>query len=214
MNKSKIENNISIKDIINNKEYLYIIMELCEYNLEDYIKKREDLISINEIREILIQLNNTFKIMLKENIIHGDLKLNNILISFNKLDKCLIKLSLYNSNIFIQQSILNSIIINENILTISPEVLKGEEDLSKSDIWSLGIIIYYILFKEYPYKGRREYELLKDINSGKVLKLSDNEKLNDLLYKMLKININERISWEEFLIIPFLLIKLIYLHLI
>ena len=40
MNKSKIENNISIKDIINNKEYLYIIMELCEYNLEELLKKK------------------------------------------------------------------------------------------------------------------------------------------------------------------------------
>ena len=198
----KIENNL-IKEIIDTKEYLYIIMELCEYNLEDYIKKREDLISINEIREILIQLNNTFKIMLKENIIHGDLKLNNILISFNKLDKCLIKLSFYDSNQFIKQSNLKSIIINENILTISPEVLKGEEDLSKSDIWSLGIIIYYMLFKEYPYKGKGEIELLKDINSGKVLKLSDNEKLNDLLNKMLKINKNERISWEEYFNHPF-----------
>ena len=198
----KIENNL-IKEIIDTKEYLYIIMELCEYNLENYIKKREDLISINEIREILIQLNNTFKIMLKEKIIHGDLKLNNILISFNKLDKCLIKLSFYDSNQFIKQSNLKSIIINENILTISPEVLKGEEDLSKSDIWSLGIIIYYMLFKEYPYKGKGEIELLKDINSGKVLKLSNNEKLNDLLNKMLKINKNERISWEEYFNHPF-----------
>ena len=198
----KIENNL-IKEIIDTKEYLYIIMELCEYNLENYIKKREDLISINEIREILIQLNNTFKIMLKEKIIHGDLKLNNILISFNKLDKCLIKLSFYDSNQFIKQSNLKSIIINENILTISPEVLKGEKDLSKSDIWSLGIIIYYMLFKEYPYKGKGEIELLKDINSGKVLKLSNNEKLNDLLNKMLKINKNERISWEEYFNHPF-----------
>ena len=86
--------------------------------------------------------------MLNEKIIHGNLKLNNILISFNE-DECLIKLTLYDSNQFIQQSILNSIIINENILTISPEILKDEEDLSKSDIWSLGIIIYYMLFKEY-----------------------------------------------------------------
>ena len=198
----KIENNL-IKEIIDTKEYLYIIMEFCEYNLEDYIKKREDLISINEIKEILIQLNNTFKIMLKEKIIHGDLKLNNILISFNKLDKCLIKLSFYDSNQFIKQSNLKSIIINENILTISPEVLNGEEDLSKSDIWSFGIIIYYMLFKEYPYKGKGEIELLEDINSGKVLKLSNNEKLNDLLNKMLKIDLNERISWEEYFNHPF-----------
>ena len=94
-------------------------------------------------------------------------------------------------------------ILNENIFTISPEIIKNEEDLSKSDIWSLGIIIYYMLFKEYPYKGKGEIELLEDINSGKVLKLSDNEKLNDLLYKMLKININERISWEEYFNHPF-----------
>ena len=60
-----------------------------------------------------------------------------------------------------------------------------------------------MLFKEYPYKGKGEIELLKDINSGKVLKLSDNDKLNDLLYKMLKININERISWEEYFNHPF-----------
>ena len=201
LKKLKIENNL-IKEIIDTKEYLYIIMELCEYNLENYIKKREDLISINEIREILIQLNNTFKIMLKEKIIHGDLKLNNILISFNKLDKCLIKLSICDSNEFIQQTNSNSFIIKK-ILTISPEILKNEEDLSKSDIWSLGIIIYYMLFKEYPYKGKGEIELLKDINSRKVLKLSYNKKLNDLLNKMLKIDLNERISWEEYFNHPF-----------
>ncbi len=50
MNKIKTENNISIKEIINNEEYLYIIMELCEYNLEDYIKRRKKPISVNEIK--------------------------------------------------------------------------------------------------------------------------------------------------------------------
>ena len=33
-------------------------------------------------------------------------------------------------------------IINNNIIDI------------KNDIWNLGIIIYYILFNEYPYKGK------------------------------------------------------------
>ena len=60
-----------------------------------------------------------------------------------------------------------------------------------------------MLFKEYPYKGKGEIELLKDINSGKDLNLSDNEKLNDLLNKMLKIDLNERISWEEYFNHPF-----------
>ena len=53
-------------------------MDLCEYNLEDYIKRRKKPITINEIREIFNQLNNVFKIKLNEKIIHRNLKLNKI----------------------------------------------------------------------------------------------------------------------------------------
>ena len=81
------------KDIIETKEKYYIIMDLCLCNLEDYLNMRKDSLSIDEIREILIQLNNTFKIMLNENIIHRDLKPRNILISLDRLDKYSIKLS-------------------------------------------------------------------------------------------------------------------------
>ena len=93
MNKIKTENSVSVIETIDTKEYYYIVMELCDCNLEEYILKREKKLSIKEIREVLTQLNNTFKIMQKENIIHRDLKPSNILISFNRLDKCLIKLS-------------------------------------------------------------------------------------------------------------------------
>ena len=202
MKKIKTENNISIKEIINNKEYSYIIMELCEYNLGEYIKIKNKSISINEIKLILTQLNNTFKVMLNEKIIFRDLKLNNILICLDRLDKCLFKLSF--SNQFINKS--NSIKINENLLTISPEILKGEKMNIKSDIWSLGIIIYYMLFKEYPYNGKGEIELLKEIESNKELKKCDNEKLNDLLNKMLKIILMIEFHGKIILIILFLII--------
>ena len=62
MKEIKTENNISIKEIINNKEYLYIIMELCEYNLGEYIKIKNKSISINEIKLILTQLNKFLKL--------------------------------------------------------------------------------------------------------------------------------------------------------
>ena len=60
-----------------------------------------------------------------------------------------------------------------------------------------------MLNKEYPYNGKNELLLFKDINSGKKLKLSNDDKLNDLINKMLKININERISWNEYFNHPF-----------
>ena len=200
MKKINTENSIYVKEIFDTKQYFYIIMDLCEYNLEDYIKRREDSITINEIKEILNQLNNCFKIMNKENIIHRDLKPKNILISLKRIDKCLIKLSDYGSSKFLNQSNTNSIGKIGTLLTMAPEVLKDEKELinSKSDIWSLGIIIYYLLFKEYPFNGNDEYKILQDIYSNKKLKKCNNEELNDLLNNMLKINVNERISWDDY----------------
>ena len=83
MKKIKCENSVNVIDVIDKNEYYYIIMEYCEYNLVDYInKKRGKPFSIKEIKEVLTQLNNTFKIILKENILHRDLKPSNVLIYF------------------------------------------------------------------------------------------------------------------------------------
>ena len=81
---------------------------------------------------------------------------------------------------------------------MAPEVIKDEKDLSKSDLWSLGILIYYMYFREYPYNGKNEHILLNDINSGKKIKIIPNEDLNDLMNKLLKSNPNQRLSWEEY----------------
>jgi serine/threonine-protein kinase ULK/ATG1 len=195
MKKIKNENSVNLKEVIETNDFFYIIMDYCEYNLQTYLnQKRNDSLSIKEIKQILIQLNNTLKLMLKENIIHRDLKPNNILISLEKLDKNIIKLSDYGSS----KEINNTMSIAGTPLIMSPEVLNGEEDLSKTDLWSLGIIIYYMYFKEYPYNGKNEVLLLKDINSGKQLKIIDNQELNDLMKNLLKINPNERLSWEEY----------------
>ena len=190
INKIKNENIISIKEIIDNEEYFYIVMDLYEYNLEDYIKIREDSISVNEVRDVLIQLNKTFKIILKENITHINLDPKNILISVNKLDRCLIKLSTFESD-----KLINS--IKEN------ELLKNGKNLVMLDILDLGRIIYLMLFKEYPNNGINKINLLNTIKSVNQLKLTDDADLNDLLKKMLKLNINERISWNDYFNHPF-----------
>ena len=169
MKKLKNENSVNLKEVIETNDFYYIIMDYCEYNLQTYLnQKRNDSLSIKEIKQILIQLNNTLKLMLKENLIHRDLKPNNILISLDKLDKNIIKLSDYGSS----KEIGNTMSIAGTPLIMAPEVLNGEEDLSKSDLWSLGIIIYYMYFKEYPYNGKNEVLLLKDINSKKKNKIN------------------------------------------
>ena len=173
------ENLVSIIETINTEDYLYIVMELCLINLGDYIKIRKEGLSIQELKEILIQLNNTLQNLKNKNVVFGNLKLSNILICLNKINKITIKLS-------------------DFIFSISPEVTQEENLNVKNDIWSLGIIIYYILFKKYPFDGKTEILLNKDIDLEKELKKTNNNDLNDLLNKMLCVDINQRINWEEY----------------
>ena len=88
---------------------------------------------------------------------------------------------------------------------LSLECLRGEDLTNKTDIWSLGIIIYYMAFKEYPYNGRNEYNIVKLIESNPILKKTNDDDLNDLISKMLKKDLAERISWEIILTIHFLI---------
>ena len=205
INKIKNENIILIKETINTKEYFYIIMELCICNLEEYIKMRDQRLTNDEIRKILIQINNILK---NKNLNIKDLNSSNILISLSRIDKCIIKLSNYNSS---------NDILNKNI----PEILNNEKDISKINLWNIGILIYYMCFKEYPYYDKNKNMLF--INSGKHIKSIDGDKeLNDLMNKLLQINIKDRINWDDYfnhsflnnLIIFVKVVKLIYVMIV
>ena len=195
----KSENSVSFIEAFNTKDNFYIVMELCLINLEEYMKIRNEELSIQELKEILIQLNKIIKKMNEENIIHRDLKLSNILISVNKINKISFKLCNFNLSKNTNLKLKN----NKNILTIAPEIIKEGNINNKNDIWSLGVIIYYLLFKEYPYNGETELQLNQDIYSGKKLKKSNNNELNDLINKMICIDLNYRISWDDYFNHPF-----------
>ena len=192
----KLESESSIS-LIEAKDSYYIITEYyCYMTLEEYIKKKNPL-SIIEIKEFLLELNKGLKKMNDNNIIHRDLKPSNILLSLNKkrIDKISFKISDFGLS-KLNEGTMSS---KGTPLTMSPEMLKREINLisSKSDIWSLGIIIYYLLFKEYPYNGS-EYNIIKQIEENKKLKNIEDKELNDLFTKMINPNVNKRISWEEY----------------
>ena len=118
------------------------------------------------------------------------MKLTNILITLDRIDKLLIKLS----NFEPEDKDPN---LNDELSFCSPEFLNEGKYSEKNDIWKLGIIIYYICFKEFPFKGDSECEIFSEIEKGKINDFSDNE-LNDLIKKMLNKDEKKRISWEEY----------------
>ncbi len=195
LNKLKLENDDSLIEIINTENYFYIISCFYLCNLEKYLKVRKDNLSIEEIRKILIELNKDLKRISEKNIIFTDLKPENILINLEKINKITIKLSNYDSSKFINNNQISKLNVDLNTLTVAPEIINSNKSYSKSDIWSLGIIIYYMLFKEYPFNIN---EIKKGDFDKKNLKLIEDNILNDLIEKMLKINLNERLDWNDY----------------
>ena len=67
MSKIKLKYCISLKETFESNNLFYIVMELWIWNWEEYIKMRDTGLSIDEIKQVLIQINNTLKLTLKEN---------------------------------------------------------------------------------------------------------------------------------------------------
>ena len=162
------DNSVKCYEYFNNKDNFVIIMELCDENLLRILKKRIENdkrgFSSEEISEIMKELNNTFKIMKENNIIHRNLKLENILIKYDDIEhkNYKIKLSDYICNKRLISLSRNFNKVADTDEYIAPEILNGGEYNYKCDLWSIGIIIYRLIFCNKTYKGKTENELLKN----------------------------------------------------
>ena len=206
--KSKYKDNIVrfYEYFINEKE-IAIVMELCDIDLFSFICDREGL-KPEGILEILNQLNNTFKIFYENKIIYKNLNLMNIFLSYNKNEeKIIVKISLVSflKNV---QSINTDALIEDMIsprIYCAPEILEKEEYNQVSDLWSLGILIYQLYFKQFPYFGCSESHLVNNIKKlgSKCIKKTGNKDLDDLISKLLLSDPKKRITWKDYFEHPF-----------
>ena len=76
----------------------------------------------------------------------------------------------------------------------------GEVYNDKCDLWSLGIIIYELFFKVKPYLGDREFAVLNKIEKlgKKAIKKTGDEKLDDLISRLLESNPVKRLTWDQY----------------
>ena len=81
----------------------------------------------------------------------------------------------------------------------SPEIIKKEPYNTKSDVWSLGVLLYEICTFTKPFKGENKQELYKNITNGIYKKIGNkySKELTELIYKMLKVKYQERISISD-----------------
>jgi serine/threonine protein kinase len=71
----------------------------------------------------------------------------------------------------------------------------------KSDVYSLGVLLYRLVEGNYPFGGSFERHILDDIRENKVKfkNTSLSEEFKDLICKMLTFDVDKRISLNEIL---------------
>ena len=172
------ENIIKVEDIYKDKINYYIIFEYSQYgSIENIFKEREKL-SENQSRFIIFQILNGLKYLKDKNYIHSNLKPENILITENFIYKnekyYKIKLIVFGSENSFQN---NS---NNNIpYYMAPELFNKIYN-SKCDIWSLGIILFQLIYGYKPYKGETLIEFTNNLNEN-IKYENENEKNFNLL---------------------------------
>ena len=205
MKKCECENSIRfIRDFQTQNNY-NIIMELCDTDLLCHLYQRPEPFTVDEIRSIFSQLNNVFKKMQQHKIIHRDLKLGNILIKFTDESKknFIPKLSDYG---FSKELNNYNFAANTHLgtpATMAPEIIMNFPYNEKSDLWSVGVMMYQLYYKQVPYEGNTEQEIISKINGNVPFNMPEDEKFADLINQLLVVNVQNRISWDQYFEHPF-----------
>ena len=201
------ENSVKIYDFFDKEKEFEIIMELCDKNLFDILLERKRGFNAEEIKNILLQLNNAFNLMKKNNIIHRDIKTNNILVKYLNEEKTKYKVLLCDYGISKQIQLMTRKYMSHvgTQYYTAPEILNDEVYNYKCDLWSLGITIYQLYTKELPYDARTEKGILNQIEEKgqTVLDAIKDDKLKNLLMKLLEKDQKKRYTWDDYFKDPF-----------
>ena len=149
-------NIVEVYDVGEEDGQYYIVMEYIEGKTLKQLLNKRGALTLPEVIDIMIQLADGLAHAHEAYIIHRDIKPQNIMI----LDNGTVKITDFgiamavNSTQFTQT---NSVM--GTVYYLPPEQANGKGSTVKSDIYSLGILMYELLTGSVPFKGDNAVEI-------------------------------------------------------
>lgn len=180
----------------------YLIFEFCKHgDLQGFIKSNfpKACVPEHQAQKLAQQILAGIKAMKDKKIVHRDLKCANILVA----DDFVLKIADFGFARFVEAAnpLLESYLGTP--LTMGPEVLMKTGYDDKCDIWSLGVIIYQIIFGKFPFEPRIPSldSLIEAINKPGALQFPSHIPLTpaakELISAMLTVDPKARISFDD-----------------
>uniref|UniRef100_A0ABK0KZM2 non-specific serine/threonine protein kinase n=1 Tax=Rattus norvegicus TaxID=10116 RepID=A0ABK0KZM2_RAT len=185
MRKINHPNIVSLLQVIENKTRIYLIMELVEgQQLYQYIRESGH-IEEDEARQIFEQILSAVSYCHGKGIVHRDLKLDNIMIDINKKVKVI--------DFGLSTKTQPGHMLNQHCGAYSfgsPELFLGLlYDGMKNDMWTIGVVLYYMVVGKLPFDSVIIQELQIQVVAGVYpTPCGVSEELENLLSQLLTVN--------------------------
>lgn len=183
-------------------ENYYMVMEYLEQgNLAEFIYKQTSFLNENKILKIITSICEGLKYLHDLNIVHRDLKMENI---------CYDK----NYNIKIIDFGFSIVLTSEDkaseccgtINYMAPEILSEKPYSNNVDVWSFGVLLYYLNYGDFPFNDETNDTKIQNILLGKYNHLHHNnynvfrsKQIKNLISNCLKPNNNYRYNIKDVL---------------
>lgn len=178
------------RTIQTNSKLVFVLEFAAKGNLIAILNQRAR-ISEHEIRLIVAQICEALVHIHSKGIIYGDLKAENILLT----DKGVVKLCDFNLS---GTSSLLSDAIQGTVNYLAPEIIAGLPRTTKSDFWSLGILVHLLFYRRFPFKSQNQSELFYNIVNKPIdqedIDLKASPELRSLIIQLLNKNYKQRIG--------------------
>ncbi len=149
-------NIVEVYDVGEDNGKYFIVMEYVEgKTLKQLIKKRGAL-TLPEVQDIMLQLTSAISHAHESYIIHRDIKPQNVLILEDGRVKIMdfgIAAQLNSGELTQTNSVMGT------VYYLPPEQANGNAATAKSDIYSLGILMYELVVGKVPFKGDSPVEV-------------------------------------------------------
>ena len=192
------ENVMKLYEVIDTPSNLYLVLEYINgISLLDIIKNEKyHFLKEQRAKKIFLQVVKGISYCHKKNIFHRDIKLENILV----LKDDTIKIIDFGFGVKCNRDTYQKLFCGTPSY-MAPEIVKKEKYIAcYSDIWSLGVLFFAMLYGIFPFKGKDEDDLFEKINEAKLLFPEYNpigEKTKQLFEKIFVINPIGRISLDD-----------------
>ena len=173
------------------EQMMCLVLELCENgDLNDKIKEKKqknEKFTENEILHYFYEILQGLYYLHKNRVIHRDLKTLNIFLTENnhiKIGDFGVSKKLINNNIYAYTFVGTP-------YYLSPEICQNKPYDEKSDVWSLGVVLYELITLNKPFDSESQMGLFIKILKGKpapinnTIKHSYSQKLINLILENL-----------------------------